>query len=520
MPCFPNLKSEIQNPKSKIRLFWLMLGVFALVIVLGVGGMVTFFGIATAGLWSGSTTAAPSLPPTVPMGRPPSGAAFTEQEWATLIAQSYQEGGNSWSGVERRLPQPPTWVSYVLVDDHGAVVLSNQERYSEGQQLESRDLRRGIPVIVRGEQVGTLVASANSTFAERFMRGLLGAGLGLAAVLLLLAAAFSGRISRPLRRLTRAAESVAAGDLTVRVRGTRIRELDALASSFNRMADSLVEADKQRRQLTADVAHELRTPLTIIKGQLEGIQDGVYAPSPERVAGLLEKTDLLERLIEDLRLLALSEAGQLQLFPESVDAGLLLEDAASSFASQANERGVSLDICAEPGLPELQADPQRIGQVLTNLVGNALRYTSAGGTVTLRAQRIKDEGRGMNVADSSDKSQASSGFPSISLLSEQGRAIADVRSTPTSFILHPSSFILLEVSDTGQGIAPEDLPHIFDRFWRADRSRTRTSGGTGLGLAIARQIVEAHGGRMWATSSVGHGTTVTFTLPLQGEPER
>ncbi|MBC8075517.1 MAG: two-component sensor histidine kinase, partial [Chloroflexales bacterium] len=272
-----------------------------------------------------------------------------------------------------------------------------------------------------------------------------------------------------------------------------IRELDMLAGSFNRMADALVAADKQRRQLTADVAHELRTPLTIIKGQLEGIQDGVYAPSPERVAGLLERTDLLERLIEDLRLLALSEAGQLQLFPEAVEVDQLLDDAADSFAAQAHERGVLLDIRVEPDLPELQADPQRIGQVLTNLVGNALRYTLAGGVVTLHA--FIDHGQ-----QSVDRAAM------VSLLPAPGKE--------HSALGTQHSALVIEVSDTGQGIAPEDLPHIFDRFWRADRSRTRTSGGTGLGLAIARQIVEAHGGRVWATSDVGRGTTVSFSLPL------
>jgi two-component system OmpR family sensor kinase/two-component system sensor histidine kinase BaeS len=476
------------------RLFWLMLGVFGLVIVLGVGGMVTFFGIATAGIWSEAAPDAPPAPPMVPGMRQPAASYMTPQEWARLIAQRYEAEGGSWQGVEGSLPEPPAWMGYVLADERGVVVVSNQPRYSRGERITERELRRGTPVFARGARVGTLLSIPSSPFAERVMRGLLGAGLGLAAVLLMLAAVFSSRISRPLHRLTRAAESVAAGDLAVRVQGARIRELDTLAGSFNRMADSLVAADKQRRQLTADVAHELRTPLTIIKGQLEGIQDGVYEPSPERVAGLLEKTDLLERLIEDLRLLALSEAGQLQLFPESVEAEQLLEEAAESFAAQAYERGVALDICVEPGLPELQADPQRIEQVLTNLVGNALRYTQPGGAVTLRAFVSPEQLAAERAAR-------------VTLLSTVGKEQPPAVARRSSLVI--------EVADTGEGIPAEDLPHIFDRFWRADRSRTRSSGGTGLGLAIARQIVEAHGGRMWATSVVGQGTTVSFTLPLQ-----
>jgi two-component system OmpR family sensor kinase/two-component system sensor histidine kinase BaeS len=335
------------------------------------------------------------------------------------------------------------------------------------------------PIEWNNQQVGTLLFSAQlpaSTGSSGFshngdaIRGFISATLALAAILLGLAAFFSSRLSRPLIRLTHAAQTVAAGDLSVRVRGGAVREIDELGQAFNRMAEGLAQADQQRRQLTADVAHELRTPLSIIRGRLEGMQDGVYQATPEQIGVLLDETALLERLIEDLRLLALADAGQLPLYPEPFDPAQLLHDAARSFAPQAIAGGVHLQVVAPDDLPDLVADPQRIAQVLGNLLSNALRHTPAGGTVALRA------------------------------------GLAGPPGGP--------AFLVLEVADTGTGIAPADLPRIFDRFWRADRARTRGSGGAGLGLVIARRIVEAHGGQIWAASAPGQGTAIRFSLPL------
>lgn len=300
-------------------------------------------------------------------------------------------------------------------------------------------------------------------------RGLVSAGLALAAVLLGGATFFSSRVSRPITRLTRAAQTMASGNLDVRVQNFGVREIDDLAEAFNTMASSLAAVDRQRRQLTADVAHELRTPLSIIRGRLEGMQDGVYSAGPEQLAALLAETALMERLIEDLRLLALADAGQLPLYPETFSPAQLLDSLARSFAHQAEKGNVNLQVTAAPGLPELWADPQRISQVLGNLVTNALRYTPPGGTITLSAW--------------------------YDLVAGQPQ-------------------VCMAVSDTGTGIAPEDLPHVFDRFWRADRSRSRSSGGAGLGLAIAKRIIDAHQGRVWAYSDPGQGTTVAFSLPL------
>jgi signal transduction histidine kinase len=305
-------------------------------------------------------------------------------------------------------------------------------------------------------------------------RGPVSAIFALSAVLLGASAFFSSRVTRPLTRLTRAARTMSEGDLSVRVGSSVVREIDDLAGAFNTMASSLSDADRQRRQMTADVAHELRTPISIIRGRLEGMQDGIYSATPDQIATLLNETALLERLIEDLRLLALADAGQLPLHTESIAIEPLLRGVAQSFAQQAQSQGIELRVAdlrpsSSAILPEVEADPQRISQVLGNLVANSLRHTSAGGSILLDAVATSRDGRQVEC---------------------------------------------ISVKDTGSGIAPGDLPHVFDRFYRADPARTRASGGAGLGLAIAKRMIDAHHGTIWAESSPGEGTTVTFCLPV------
>ena len=298
--------------------------------------------------------------------------------------------------------------------------------------------------------------------------------IGLALVLPVLAlrlalVGFRG-IATPIADLMSAADAVAQGDLSVRVpepaRGAD--DFGRLAHSFNRMVGELERADQQRRNLTADVAHELRTPLHIIQGNLEGILDGVYAPTEEHISATLEETRALARLVDDLRTLSLAEAGELPLEREPVDVAELLSDVCTSFSGEAEVAGIDLVVDVESASPlVVSGDAGRLDQVLGNLVSNALRYVPPGGQITLHAEAAGD---GVRIA----------------------------------------------VSDTGSGIPAEDLPYVFDRFWKGDRSRSRTGGlGSGLGLAIARQLVQAHGGQIDVESTEGRGTTFTVELPTE-----
>jgi len=273
------------------------------------------------------------------------------------------------------------------------------------------------------------------------------------------------RYGSPLAEMMAAADAVAGGDLSARV-GERGRgDMARLARRFNRMTAELERAEQARRNLTADVAHELRTPLQIIQGNLEGTLDGVYEPTPEHLRATLDETRRLGALVGDLQTLSLAEAGQLPLYPREVDAADLLEDVALRFMAQAAEAGVTLKTQAGGPLP-LHVDPDRLEQVLSNLTANALRHTPSGGRVMLAARAGGD---GVELA----------------------------------------------VTDTGDGIPEADLPYVFDRFWRGDRARGRSTGGSGLGLAIARQLVRAHGGTIRAESAAGAGSAFIVYLPGQ-----
>ncbi|MCE1252066.1 MAG: ATP-binding protein [Anaerolineae bacterium] len=297
------------------------------------------------------------------------------------------------------------------------------------------------------------------------------AGVILVAVLSLagLATAAWGfrRYGSPMAGIMAAADAVAKGDLNVRVPEGGPREMFALTVSFNRMVRELQQADQQRRNLTADVAHELRTPLHIIQGNLEGMLDGIYPADEDHLEAILDETHLLARLVEDLQTLSMAESGQLSLKKEEVNIGDLLNDVATSFSSRAEMQKITIDVDVVGTASELSiaADASRLDQVLGNLVSNALRYTPEGGKLILRARREASE-------------------------------------------------MIIDVIDSGEGIPEEDLPYIFNRFWRGDRSRAHKGGATsGLGLAICKQLVQAHGGQIEVRSQLHAGTTFIIKLP-------
>ncbi|MCA1552822.1 MAG: HAMP domain-containing protein, partial [Chloroflexi bacterium] len=269
------------------------------------------------------------------------------------------------------------------------------------------------------------------------------------------------RATAPLDEMIEAARHVAEGEYTARVAERGPREVRTLARAFNTMSARLQSNDEQRRQLMADVAHELRTPLTVMQGNLEAMLDGIHPRDDAHLASLLDETRVLSRLVDDLRTLALSESGALQLQREPTDLNALVRDVLASFRAQADEAGVTLVAALAKDVPTLDLDQTRMREVLGNLLTNALRYTPRGGSVRVQS----------------------------ALEGEQQVAV--------------------RVSDTGAGIAPEDVPHIFERFYRA-----RDSHGSGLGLTISKHLVEAHGGSIAADSAVAQGTIITLTLPF------
>lgn len=266
------------------------------------------------------------------------------------------------------------------------------------------------------------------------------------------------RMARPMGDLVEGAGRIEAGDYSARVREYGPPELRSVARAFNAMSARLQASDEQRRTFLADVAHELRTPLSVIQGQAEAIADGVYPGDAAHVAPILDATRTLERLVEDLRTLVLSDAGNLVLNREHVDLGALAQDAVSSFQSQAESAGVDLSASISADIA-VDADPARINSVIANLLSNALRHTPAGGSIRI-------------------------------VVAPAGDSVA------------------VSVIDTGEGIAPDLIPHAFERFVKGPSST-----GSGLGLAIARDIITAHGGTIGIESKAGTGTTVRMTLP-------
>ncbi|MDP2936005.1 MAG: ATP-binding protein [Dehalococcoidia bacterium] len=295
-------------------------------------------------------------------------------------------------------------------------------------------------------------------------------GLGAALVALALGVLSARRISRPVRRLVEASSRIATGDLSQRVEVASRDELGQLAVSFNTMAENLERNEEARRHLMADIAHELRTPLTVLRGNLEGMLDGLIPMNKDTVATLQQETQLLSRLVSDLQEISLAEAGRLELHRSRTDLAVLARQSCDKMAPQAQEKGIALNMTAAQDALEVEIDVDRINQVMANLLSNALRHTPSGGQIRVSVEQVREG---------------------------------------------PSLCLIVSVSNTGPGISREDLPYIFDRFYRADRSRSRSTGGTGLGLAIVKQLVEAHGGRVWVESQPGHGATFRFTLPVR-----
>ena len=409
------------------------------------------------------------------------GRFVNTQRQDTLAANlsTYYVDHNGWSGVAADIQanSPATTDPVrplVLVDNRGNVVYSTDTQF-QNQKPSADQVAFGVPIWANGQLVGLLIPTfpprggaprppANDYIA-RINQNLLVGVLGAAALSLLLGWLLSFSLIRPVKELIHATQDVAQGNLEREVPVRSKDELGVLTKSFNQMSVQLKQSRDLRRKMTADIAHELRTPLSIILGHTEALSEGKLGASPETFDIIYDEAKRLALLVEDLRTLSLSEAGELALTLEPVSPADLMERVVNAYQPKTQALNISMESSADANLPDVNIDPHRIIQVFGNLLDNALRYTPSGGRVRLSAQA----------------------------------AVAGIE---------------FRIQDSGPGISETDLPYVFDRFYRGDKARSRQDGGSGLGLAISKSIIEAHGGQIRAESPTGEGTTIIFVLPI------
>jgi len=365
-------------------------------------------------------------------------------------------------------------IHIILTDAEGMVIADSQgkslgEHYEPGTADTPREIRWGDEILgvlyVKPTPAAEPYFAAPQRLSETIGRSLLW-GVTLAiGIALVLTFFLSGRISSPIAALARAARQLGKGDLSQRTQFRGKGEVKELAQAFNSMADDLEHAEQLRRNLIADVAHELRTPLSNIQGYLEAIRDRIMKPNRSTIFSLNEEAALLSRLVDELQELSLAEAGELKLVYQTEDIAKLIEQTVVSWQPRVAAKEISLSLDLPDNLPQVSIDWQRISQVLHNLLENAVTHTPKRGAINVAATTQDDK-------------------------------------------------IEVRVSDTGEGIPAEDLPNIFERFYRVDKSRARATGGSGLGLTIAKRLVEAHGGKITVESELEKGSSFSFTLPI------
>jgi two-component system OmpR family sensor kinase len=401
----------------------------------------------------------------------------------------YGYGPNAGSGYDPRPDGEPHPLPCILTDAAGNVVY-----HGSGQpvaaHLSAPDLAGAVPITVQNRIVGYLLVRTPdqiglSALAQNFLnqinQTLVQAGLIAGILGILLGLLIARGLVAPLDQLAVATRRITQEDLNQRVPIKGTEEVVNLAQAFNEMAAHLQEAETLRRHMVADVAHELRTPVSVLQGNLQAILDDIYPLEKAEIATLSDETLILKRLISDLHELAQAVAGQLQLTLRPAAVGPILARMKALFEEPATAYGITINVAAPDTLPPAMADADRLGQIIHNLLANALRYTPAGGQITLQAKH---------------RSPATKRDP----------AAAPAKRTREQ--------LRISVEDTGPGMAPEDLPHVFERFWRAERSRSREHGGSGPGLAITKALVEGQGGQIGVVSEAGQGSRFWFTLPV------
>ncbi|MFN8453639.1 MAG: ATP-binding protein [Anaerolineae bacterium] len=430
--------------------------------------------------------------------------AFRLAPW---VAEVYRQRG-SWEGVIPLVkgfvePLPPQLTADVslnlpiqgealaalngdrllLLDAAGRVVADSQNTLALGQPLPPDLQRYAVPVFVQNQSVGSLVlvsgleGAISDLVLTALQRTLWGAGVLAAILAALVSVWLARRLVVPLQRLNTAARRLASGDSHEPLPLTAADEIGELTTTFNDMAQALETQKRLRRHMVADIAHELRTPLSIMRLELESLGDDLQDPT-EAAVSLREEVNRLSRLVEDLRLLSLAEAGGLHFDLEELDTLAFLRQLMVAWTPPAQAQQVQLQTKFPASLPAIYADEGRLGQVCHNLLSNALRYTPAGGTITVGARVEKKT--------------------------------SEIFAQRTSEV----STVVFWIANSGPGITSEDLPYVFERFYRADSARSRNDGGSGLGLAIAKQWVALHGGRIWVESQPGQGATFLVALPV------
>jgi len=399
----------------------------------------------------------------------------SDQIQSRLYAHYWRQG-LSWEGVQSVVEDTArvSGAHIILVGVNGTVIADSQRKLlGEYYNPDSPGSNLTMPwsaaflgkVYISSDPEAEPYVTPFRRLSDSISRSLLLGGSVAIVIALLLTFVLSRRISSPIAVLANAARRLGRGDLSQRVQFKGKGEVGVLAQAFNSMAADLEHAEQLRRNLVADVAHELRTPLSNIQGYLEAIRDRVMKPNAATIRSLNEETVLLSRLVDELQELSLAEAGELRLVYQAEDIAKLVKQTLTSWQPQFAAKEILLSLDLPDNLPLVSIDWQRVQQVLHNLLENAVAHTGKGGTITVAAAKQGD-------------------------------------------------WVEISVSDTGEGIPAKDLPNIFERFYRVDRSRTRATGGSGLGLTIAKRLVEAHGGKITVQSKLGKGSCFSFTLPI------
>lgn len=401
------------------------------------------------------------------------------EQWAQQLAYFYQENNHSWKDIDR-------FIHFIIANDRRRLrwieALTLFDRHQRpivivGKEIRPNEQSLKFPIVVNGQKIGVLqVIGKNDdefdmlgkTFFQSMTWGILFGILFTSLIAFLLGIWFARYLTKPLRSMIQTMNQIKQGDLHARLTIESNDEFGEVGYTFNLMTEKLVRTEQARTHLVADIAHELRTPLTIIQGQLELIQQGIKPADPTTLLPIQDEVSRLSGLVQDLHQLSLAEVGQLSLDKKPTNIKQVIHHIREMYQVEADEQEIELTLIDQTDQNELilDIDPNRITQVLSNLLSNALRYTQKQGNITIQIEKMND-------------------------------------------------WLLLKIIDTGRGIEAKHIPYLFDRFYRADEDRSRNHGGTGLGLALAKEYIQLHGGSISVTSEVGKGATFTIQLPLK-----